>query len=175
MFFRGLRFWLLCIISLLTPTLPTPTPPKKNPKHSRGNRSKIQNVASSQWQTTLCCAKELLQEHPDLSSTSFYSQLACVLPAPLAQTPHLSQRVLRKVWGGGWSRASLSDAVCVFGCALGVASQQHRRSGAPTERRSRAWNHLSSALKGPTWIFNDEPVSFLCQVYSTTPFYWMHI
>lgn len=145
MFFRGLRFWLLCIISLLTPTLPTPTPPKKNPKHSRGNRSKIQNVASSQWQTTLCCAKELLQEHPDLSSTSFYSQLACVLPAPLAQTPHLSQRVLRKVCGGGCDqgRHCLMQCVC-----LDVRLASHRSSiGGAVHLRNGAAEHEITSLQ----------------------------
>lgn len=46
----------------------------------------------------LCECKEVLQEHPDLSSTSLYSQPAHVLPAPLVQTPHPSRRAFH---GGG--------------------------------------------------------------------------
>lgn len=155
MFFRGLRFWLLCIISLLTPTLPTPTPPKKTPKHSRGNRSKIQNVASSQWQTTLCCAKELLQEHPDLSSTSFYSQLACVLPAPLAQTPHLSQRVLRKVCvcGGGVIKGvTVWCSVCVWMCAW-------RRIAAALAERC-TYGTAQPSMKSPLFSFKRAYMDF---------------
>ena len=31
------------------------------------------------------------------------------------------------------------------------------------------------SFKGLTWIFNDEPISFICQIYSMTPFFLMHI
>lgn len=42
----------------------------------------------------------MLQEHPEISSTSSYSRLGCVLRAPLVQTPRLAHRN-REGGGGG--------------------------------------------------------------------------
>lgn len=147
-FFRGLFFGTFVLLVCLSCLCPPPQ--KKNQKasgmlhkHSRGNTSDPK-CCSPQCQTTTLW--EVLQEHPDLSSTFFYSQLGCVLRAPLVQTPHLSHRALRNGGRRGppWSRTSLSDALCIW---VGVFYRR-RRSGAPTKQRSRAWNHLSSALKG---------------------------
>lgn len=162
---------LTCILSI------SPPPSKKKgkccTKHSKGKSSRSKCCFPSMTNKALLC-REVLQEHPDLSSTSFYSQRACVLPAPLVQTPHLSQRALPKrgrvygmVGGSSWSRASLSDAVCVWVCAWAERSTY--------ETAQPSMKSPLFSFKGPTWIFNDELVSSLRQIYSMTPFYWMHI
>lgn len=116
----------------------------------------------------LCKCKEVLQEHPDLSSTFFYSQPSCVLPAPLVQTPHPSQRALH----GGGTAKDVTDAACVF-CivmAAAVVAKCHTFEITQPSMKSPLFS-----FKGLTWIFNDGPVSFMCQIYSMTPFFIMHI
>lgn len=150
MFFRGLSFWHLCIISLhvFHQSFPPPHPPSQKQKavgtlykHSRGKSSDPKWCFPSMTNNPLLC-KEVLQEHPDLSSTSSsYPQLACVLPAPLVQTPSIPAspaKRRREVGGRRRDQGRHCLMQCVFGCALGVASQQHQRSGAPAKRRSRA-------------------------------------
>lgn len=89
-------------------------------------------------------SKEVLQEHPDLSSTSFYSQPACVLPAPLVQTP------LNLAWGRQ-NQGRHCLVLCVRSCVCFVSWWWWWWwwcSVAPTKWCSQAWNHLSSDLKG---------------------------
>ncbi len=119
----------------------------------------------------LCGCKEALQEHPDFSSTSFYSQPACVLPAPLVQTPHPSRRASH---GGGRTKdvtvwCCVCSCVCVF--CVGVAAVEC----SIYEMMQPSMKSPLCSFKGLTWIFNDEPVSFICQIYSMTPFFLMHI
>jgi len=111
-----------------------------------GSSSPLQNKRDNS-NLRLCACREVLQEHPDLSSTSFYSEAACVLPAPLVQTPHPSRRASH---GGGRTKdvavwCWVCSPMCVCVC---VSFVLWRRSVAPTKWCSQAWNHLSSALKG---------------------------
>lgn len=125
---------------------------------------------------TCCCAKrkEVLQEHPDLSSTSFYSQPVCVLPAPLVQTPHPSRRASH---GGGRTK-DVTVWCCVCSCACVCFVLWWRAAAVECSTYEMMQPSMKSPLfsfKGLTWIFNDEPVSLICQIYSMTPFFLMHI
>ena len=114
---------------------------------------------------TCCCAnaKGVLQEHRDLSSTSFYSQPACALPASLVQTPHPSHRALH---GGGKPRTAECMCVCYV---LWWRRWWLWWRVAPTKWCSQAWNHLSSALKGLHGFLMMGPY-LLCAKYTQ----WLH-
>lgn len=116
----------------------------------------------------LCECKEVLQEHPDLSSTSFYSQAACVLPAPLVQTPHPSRRASHSSLVPRQNQGRHRLMLCVFSC-VSVCFVLRRWSVAPTKRCSRAWNHLSSGLKGLHGFLMMSP-NLLCAKYTQ----WLH-
>lgn len=59
------------------------------------------------------------------------------------------------VWG--------SVCVCVF-CIVAVECSTY-------EMMQPSMKSPLFSLKGLTWIFNDEPISFICQIYSMTPFF----
>lgn len=73
-------------------------------------------------------------------------------------------------------RTLLSDVcscVCVFCSAVAVAAAAAECS--TYEMMQPSMKSPLFSFKGLTWIFNDEPVSFICQIYSMTPFFLMHI
>lgn len=123
MFFRGLRFWHLCIISLLEPPVFHQKRKKQKAlgklyKHSMRNSSKmllpLNDKQSSAAQRGASRAPWSLL-HLLLFTASLCSP--CSISSDITSIP--ASPVKGAWWGGGasWSRASLSDAVCVWACA----------------------------------------------------------
>lgn len=86
-------------------------------------------------------------------------------PAPLVWTPHPSHSA--SLVEEAASRTSPPGAVFSDMCGLCAAA-------AECSSYKMVQPSMKSPLfsfKGLTWIFNDELISFICQIYSMTPFF----
>lgn len=158
MFFRGLGFWHLCVISLLELLM---FHNLKNPKGLwdavqtfRGEHLGSRMLLPSMTNNNPSAAQRDVSRAPwSLLHLLLFTARLCSPCSISSDTTSIPPSPAKGGRRGRRDQGRHSLMQCVFGCAIFfrfffILSQWRRRSGAPTKQRSRAWNHLSSALKG---------------------------